>query len=139
MPDFRLPELPDSSRELLERVVQPPNRPPLLYLAMAANAEMLRQYVRVHVAFFGKTSILTPSQVEATVIDAQPSPAWTSRQSAIIALADAVADARALTNEQQRQVDDALDDAERVEILAVASLYLGISATCNVLGIPTEL
>lgn len=32
--------------ELLERVVPPPNRPPLLYLAMAANPEVLRAYVQ---------------------------------------------------------------------------------------------
>lgn len=176
MPNFRLPELPHSSRALLERVVPPPNRPPLLYLAMAANTEILRQYVEgpilslrgllytgqlspgdrelvilrvtarrgaehewgVHVAYFGKTSGLAPSQVEATATDAEPTPPWSARQSAIIALADAVADVRALTNEQQRQIDDALDDAERVEILAVASQYLGISAICNVLAIPTE-
>lgn len=42
----RIPETPQASVELLERVVPPPNRPPLLYLAMAANPEVLRAYVQ---------------------------------------------------------------------------------------------
>lgn len=176
MNDFRLPELPEASRELLERVVPPPNRPPLLYLAMAANPEILRQYVEgpvlslrgllhtgqlpsadrelvilrvtarhraehewgVHVAYFGKTSGLTASQVEATVTDDAPEPAWTPRQRAIITLADAVAAARPLPMQAARLVEESLEAPERVEILAVASQYLGISAICNVLGIPPE-
>ncbi|GAC58705.1 hypothetical protein GOHSU_46_00260 [Gordonia hirsuta DSM 44140 = NBRC 16056] len=41
----RIPQIPQESTELLRRVVPPPNRPPLLYLAMAANPAVLRAYV----------------------------------------------------------------------------------------------
>lgn len=92
----------------------------------------------VHVAYFGKTSGLTASQVTATVTNDAPEPGWTARQRAIIAIADAVADRHSLTDEQDAQVRQELTDAERVEFLAVASLYLGISALCQVLEIPAE-
>lgn len=176
MPEFTLPDLPEESAAILETVVPPPNRPPLLYLAMAANPEVLRRYAEgpilglhgllhtgqldpadrelvilrvtgqqraehewgVHVAYFGKTSGLTRSQVEATVTDAAPEPAWTPRQRAIIAIADAIADQRPLSDADDALIRGTLTDAERVEFLSVASLYLGISALCHTLEIPRE-
>ncbi len=176
MPEFTLPDLPEESKAILEAVVPPPNRPPLLYLAMAANPEVLRTYAEgpilslhgllhtgqldpadrelvilrvtgqqraehewgVHVAYFGKTSGLTDSQVAATVTDAQPDPAWTERQQAIIAIADAIAEQRPLTDTEDAHIRSTLTDAERVEFLSIASLYLGISALCHALGIPRE-
>lgn len=176
MPRFTLPAVPDASRTILESVIPPPNRPPLLYLAMAANPEVLRAYAEgpilglhgllhtgqldpadrelvilrvtgqqraehewgVHVAYFGKTSGLSDSQVAATVTDAAPVPAWTDRQQAIITIADAIAQQRPLTDAEDGHVRSALTDAERVEFLSIASLYLGISALCHVLEIPRE-
>ncbi|MDJ0105189.1 hypothetical protein R4P70_28915 [Rhodococcus sp. IEGM 1241] len=44
MDKFELGDLPEESRALLDAVVPPPNRPPLLYLAMAQNPAVLRAY-----------------------------------------------------------------------------------------------
>ncbi len=176
MTEFRLPDLPEESERILAQVVPPPNRPPLLYLAMGANPGVLRGYAQspilgahgllhtgqlapadrelvilrvtgqrraehewgVHVAYFGATSGLSESQVAATVTDSDPSPAWTQRQRAIIAIADAVVAQRSLDDDEDRRIRAVLTDAERVEFLAVASLYLGIAALCHVLDIPRE-
>lgn len=92
----------------------------------------------VHVAYFGKTSGLTDSQVIATVTDAEPSPAWTERQRAIIAIADATVDRRPLHDQEATMVGSTLTDAERIEFLALSSAYLGIAALCQVLQIPAE-
>jgi alkylhydroperoxidase family enzyme len=176
MPDFTLPDLPDESKAILDAVVPPPNRPPLLYLAMGANPAVLRAYAQgpilglhgllhtgqldpadrelvilrvtgrlraehewgVHVAYFGKTSGLTQSQQASTVTDEAPDPAWSPRQRAIIGIADAVADQRPFTDDEDASIRAVLTDAQRVEFLSVASLYLGISALCRVLEIPRE-
>ncbi|MDM7489355.1 hypothetical protein QT969_13805 [Rhodococcus sp. CSLK01-03] len=176
MPEFELPELPEESRTLLESVVPPPNRPPLLYLAMAANPAVLRGYVEgpilglrgllhtgqlsnadrelcilrvtgqqraehewgVHVAYFGKTSGLTSSQVRATVTDETPEPVWSPRQRAIIAVADAISGLRPFTNDERALVEQELTAAERTEFVAVSALYLGIAAQCRTLEIPPE-
>lgn len=176
MSDFTLPELPAESQAILEKVVPPPYRPPLLYLAMGANPAVLRSYAEgpllslhglmhtgqldpmdrelailqvtgrcraehewgVHVAYFGKTSGLTDSQVNATVTDAEPTPAWTDRQRAIIAIADAIVDRRPLHDHEAALIDSSLTDAERIEFLALSSAYLGIAALCQVLQIPAE-
>ncbi|KRA37859.1 MULTISPECIES: carboxymuconolactone decarboxylase family protein [unclassified Nocardioides] len=176
MNDFTLPELPAESHAILKQVVPPPYRPPLLYLAMAANPAVLRSYAEgpllslhglmhtgqldpmdrelailrvtgrcraehewgVHVAYFGKTSGLTDSQVDATVTDAEPAPTWTDRQRAIIAIADAIVDRRPLDDHEATLIDSTLTDAERIEFLALSSAYLGIAALCQVLEIPAE-
>ncbi|MBM7365353.1 hypothetical protein [Gordonia hydrophobica] len=176
MAEFRLPEIPDASREILDRIVPPPHRPPLLYLAMAANSEVLRQYAEgpilglrgllytgqisnadrelcilrvtgrlraehewgVHVAYFGKTSGLTDSQVRATVTDEHPAPDWTARQRAIIAVADAIAGLRPLGEGDESLVAQELPDDERTEFIAIAAQYLAISAQCRLLSIPVE-
>lgn len=172
----RIPEIPEESAELLRRVVPPPNRPPLLYLAMAANPEVLRSYVEgpilglrgllhtgqlppaerelcilrvtarcraehewgVHVAYFGKTSGLSPVQVAATVLGESADEPWTARQRAIVAVADAMVELRELTDAELAQIDEVLTVATRTEIVAVAAQYLGISATCRALGLPPE-
>lgn len=176
MPAFDMPQLPEESLEILHRLVPPPNRPPLLYLAMAANPAVLRAYADgpilglkgllhtgqlsppdrelvilrvtgkcraehewgVHVAYFGKTSGLSRSQVDATVTGAHPTPAWTLRQLAIIAIADAIVERRAFTPEETELIWEELGAAERTEFIAVAALYLGIAAQCAALQIPTE-
>lgn len=92
----------------------------------------------VHVAYFGKSSGLSRSQVQATATDAPPEPAWTSRQRAILALADAVADCRPLAAEEAELVAACVTRSERTEFVALASLYLGISAMCRVFEVPGE-
>ena len=165
------------ARRLLEKIVPPPHRPPLLYLELAANPEVVRGFVEgpiaglrgllhtgqissadrelcilrvtarkravhewgVHVAYFGKTSGLTRSQVEATASsDVQPDPPWTERQRAIIAIADAVADCRALGDGDARLVAESTGPAERAEFIVLAALYLGISAMCAAFEVPLE-
>ncbi|MEE4025494.1 hypothetical protein V1Y59_20590 [Gordonia sp. PKS22-38] len=178
MPDdtFDLPPLPPESAALLDKVVPPPHRPPLLYRAMAANPGVLRGYIEqpilglrgllhtgqlsaderelcvlrvtakcdaehewgVHVAYFGKTSGLTQSQIDATVLDTDPEPGWSTRQRAVLDIVDAVVDMRRLDAAELAAIDRTLTIETRTEIVAVASLYLGISATCRVLGIPPE-
>lgn len=169
--------IPPEARLLLEKLVPPPHRPPLLYLELAANPEVMRGFVEgpiaglrgllytgqlsnadrelcilrvtarkraihewgVHVAYFGKTSGLTTSQIEATASSTTlPEPAWTARQRAIIAIADAVADCRALGDEESRLVEQTMERAERAEFIVLASLYLGISAMCAVFEVPLE-
>ena len=167
---------PEAQR-LLEKIVPPPYRPPLLYLEVAANPEVMRALVEgpiaglrgllytgqiansdrelcilrvtarkraihewgVHVAYFGKKSGLTRSQVEATAASTVvPDPSWTDRQRAIIAIADAVAECRALSDDEARLVGQTMARAERAEFIALASLYLGISAMCAVFEVPLE-
>jgi hypothetical protein len=170
-------QLSPEAQRLLEKIVPPPNRPPLLYLELAANAAVVRSFAEgpiaglrglmhtgqvsaadrelcilrvtarkgaahewgVHVAYFGKKSGLSPSQVEATATAAvAPQPAWTARQAAIIAIADAVADCRALTADERSLVGGTMTDADRAEFVVLASLYLGIAAMCAVFEVPVE-
>ncbi|NMD55937.1 MULTISPECIES: carboxymuconolactone decarboxylase family protein [Tsukamurella] len=176
MSAFKLPDIPAESRAILDRLVPPPHRPPLLYLAMAANPEVLRAYAEgpilglrgllytgqvgkadrelcilrvtarcraehewgVHVAYFGKTSGLSDSQVRSTVTDETPTPAWSDRQRAVIAIADSIAGMRPFTEQEDHVIGRELTDAERTEFVATAALYLGISAQCRTLEIPPE-
>jgi alkylhydroperoxidase family enzyme len=92
----------------------------------------------VHVAYFGKTSGLSPSQVAATATDAVPEPAWNPRQRAILAIADAVAECRELSPDAAEGVAANLTVAERTEFVVLASLYLGIAAMCRVFEVPPE-
>lgn len=164
------------ARQLLETIVPPPHRPPLLYLELARNVGVVRAFVAgpiaglrglmhtgqlapadrelcilrvtarkraghewgVHVAYFGRSCGLTPSQIEATATDADCVPAWSERQRAILVLADAVADCRELSAVDAQRVATALTPSERVEFVALASLYLGIAAMCRVLEVPLE-
>lgn len=176
VPGFDLPAIPPESRALIDKVVPPPNRPPLLYLAMAANPAVFRAYVEgpilglrgllhtgqlsnsdrelcilrvtarrraehewgVHVAYFGKTSGLSTSQIRATVTDEVPDPQWTGRQLAILAIADAIADLRPFTESEAALIGATLTEADRTEFVAIAALYLGIAAQCRTLQIPPE-
>jgi 4-carboxymuconolactone decarboxylase len=92
----------------------------------------------VHVAYFGKTSGLTGSQVAATVTNAEPTPAWTEKQRAIIVVADAIVDRRPFTGDESALVRATLTDGERTEFVALSSLYLGVAAVCAVLEVPAE-
>ncbi|HEU0192046.1 MAG TPA: carboxymuconolactone decarboxylase family protein [Mycobacterium sp.] len=176
MPGFELPEVSPEAQTLLDKVVPPPNRPPLLYLAMAANPAVFRAYAEgpilglrgllytgqvsnadrelcilrvtarrgaehewgVHVAYFGKTSGLTASQVRATVTDETPDPQWTDRQRGVLAVADAVADVRSFSDAEAALIHRTLTEADRAEFVATAALYLGIATQCRVLEIPPE-
>lgn len=170
-------EISPEAQRLIEKIVPPPYRPPLLYLEVAANPGVMRALVEgpvaglrgllhtgqlssadrelcilrvtarkravhewgVHVAYFGKTSGLTRSQIDATAAPTvQPDPPWTDRQRAIIAIADAVADGRALDAGAASLVAATMDRAERAEFVVLASLYLGISAMCAVFEVPLE-
>jgi len=166
---------PEAQR-LLEVIVPPPHQPPLLYLELAANTEVIRCFIErpiaglrglmhtgqltpadrelcilrvtarkraahewgVHVAYFGRSSGLSKSQVEATATDAPPDPPWTDRQRAIIAVTDAVADCRSLDAQEEALAARELARPERVEFVALAALYLGISSMCRVFGVPPE-
>lgn len=172
MPESISPE----ARQLVERIVPPPYRPPRLYLELARNPAVVRAFVEgpiaglrglmhtgqlapadrelcilrvtarrraahewgVHVAYFGRASGLTPSQAEATATGLAADPPWTERQLAILAIADAAADCRGLAAPEEARVAVALAPAERVEFVALASLYLAIAAMCRVLDVPTE-
>ena len=92
----------------------------------------------VHVAYFGKTSGLSRSQVEATATGATPAPVWTPRQRAVLAVADAVADCRPLPAAQAELVTTCMTRSEHTEFVALASLYLAISAMCCVFEVPVE-
>lgn len=92
----------------------------------------------VHVAYLGRSSGLSESQVQATATDASPSPDWSPRQRAVLAIADAVADCRELTIDEAGRVDQQLSPPERIEFVALASLYLGVAAMCCVLRVPVE-
>jgi alkylhydroperoxidase/carboxymuconolactone decarboxylase family protein YurZ len=168
-------ESPEVTR-LLQKLVPPPYRPPLLYREIARNEAVARcfaegpiagprgllhtgqldpgerelcilrvtakKYARhewgVHVAYFGRSSGLTASQIDATATGAVPQPAWTARQRAILAITDAVAECRALTDDERGAVNTCLTAAERTEFTVLASLYLAIAAMCSVLEVPVE-
>ena len=168
--------IPAESVELLNTVVPPPNRPPLLYQEMAVNTAVLRGYIErpilgtrgllytgqmtsqdrelcilrvtgrkravhecgVHVAYFGRTSGLSESQVAATATNSQPTPDWTDRQRAVIAIADAVVNFRPLAGRSAELVKAEMDVTERAEFIALASQYLAISSMCRVLEVPVE-
>lgn len=61
MPAFDQPALPDESLEILRELVPPPNRPPLLYLAMAVNPAVLRAYA--HGPIIGLKGLLYTGQL----------------------------------------------------------------------------
>lgn len=73
-----------------------------------------------------------------TATDADPQPAWTLRQLAIIAIADAIVDRRPFTDDETELIWEELGAAERTEFIALAALYLGIAAQCIALQIPVE-
>ncbi len=90
----------------------------------------------VHVAFFAAAAGLTPRAIAATVRD-DPA-AWTSREAALLAAVDALHERATLDDAAFARLRDHFDEAQIVEICALAGNYHAVSYLCNVAGLEPE-
>jgi alkylhydroperoxidase family enzyme len=92
----------------------------------------------VHVAFFARAAGLDEAQVAATRHGAAGDAVWTPRDAALIAACDALHERADLPHDVWAQLRAAYDDAQIVEIIALAGLYHFVSFMTNALRLPLE-
>lgn len=92
----------------------------------------------VHIAFFAKTSGLTPQQIHSTVHGGAGDPIWSKSEALLIRLVDAL--------HEKADVDDALWQALRetfseeqlIELIVLTGFYHMVSFVTNALRLPLE-
>jgi alkylhydroperoxidase family enzyme len=90
----------------------------------------------VHVAFFAGQAGFTPAQIAATVTgDLAP---WTARERLLIGLCDALHDHATIDDELAAALRAELDDAQLIELVALAGQYHMVSYLTQVAGLALE-
>lgn len=92
----------------------------------------------VHVALFAGKAALSPENTAATAHAASDAACWTPAESALIAAVDALHDTATLDQETYGRLSAHFDDAQIVEILALAGQYRMVSYLVNALALPAE-
>ena len=92
----------------------------------------------VHVAFFGRAAGFGEAELAAIVAGDPTAPVWSPREAALIAACDALHDGADLPEEVWAPLRAAFDDAQIVEIVALAGYYHLVSFLTNALRLPLE-
>jgi len=85
----------------------------------------------VHVAFFGAAAGLTPEQIRATVRGDHRDPCWSVEDALVIELADLLHDRATVPSDRFDALSDAFDEAQLIELLALAGQYHAVSYLVN--------
>lgn len=92
----------------------------------------------VHVAAFAKAAGLSESDVRHTVsVPADPD-AWAPHEAALIAMVDALHETSTIGDDTWAALASHYDEAQIVEVVALAGWYTMISFVCNALRVPLE-
>jgi alkylhydroperoxidase family enzyme len=92
----------------------------------------------VHAAVFGPQVQLTGQKLTATVNAAGDDPAWSDHDRLLIALADELHDTGTLTDDTYAALAANYDEAQLVELIALAGQYHVVAYLANALGVELE-
>jgi alkylhydroperoxidase family enzyme len=92
----------------------------------------------VHAAVFGAQVGLTGDKLAATVTAGSDDAAWTQREALLIALVDELHDSRTITDATWEALAANYDEAQLVELVALAGQYHAVSFMANALGVERE-
>jgi alkylhydroperoxidase family enzyme len=92
----------------------------------------------VHAAVFGPQVQLTGHKLEATVSAAADDPVWSEHDKLLITLADELHDTATMSDETYAALADSYDEAQLVELVALAGQYHVVSFMANALGVDRE-
>lgn len=92
----------------------------------------------VHAAVFGPQVGLTGDKLAATVTAAPEAPPWTAREALLVALADELHDTSTVSDHTWNALTEHYDEAQLVELVALAGQYHAVSFMANALGVERE-
>lgn len=92
----------------------------------------------VHVSGFSAKAGLTPEQIAATVHAAPSAKCWSPRESLLLQVCDALAEASRLDEPLWQALSTELHDEAIVELLLLISFYRMVSTLTGVLQLPLE-
>ncbi len=92
----------------------------------------------VHVAFFAERAALTQAEIAALAAKDAHAHAWPADESAIIALCDDLHATTRLSDETWSVLRASFDDAQILELIALAGFYRTVAYYCNALELPLE-
>jgi 4-carboxymuconolactone decarboxylase len=92
----------------------------------------------VHAAVFGAQVGLTGAKLAATVTAAADDPAWTEREALLIALVDELHDTGNVADATWEALAARYDEAQLVELVALAGQYHAVAFMANALGVQLE-
>lgn len=92
----------------------------------------------VHAAVFGPQVGLTGAKLAATVTAAASDPIWNEREALLIAFADELHDTGTVSGNTWTAMAAAYDEAQLVELVALAGQYHAVSYLANALGVERE-
>jgi 4-carboxymuconolactone decarboxylase len=85
----------------------------------------------VHVTFFGKPLGFTDEQLRSTVHGSPEDPCWDADQSAVFQLCDELHDTGTLSDQLWEVLATRFDEAQILELIAIAGWYHLIGYVCN--------
>ncbi|MDX2238596.1 MAG: carboxymuconolactone decarboxylase family protein [Hyphomonadaceae bacterium] len=91
----------------------------------------------VHVAFFAERARLTPDEIAALAGDGVCN-SWSAAERTVIAACDELHATARLSDATWRALAAAFDEAQIMEVIALAGFYRTVSYFCNGLGLPPE-
>jgi alkylhydroperoxidase family enzyme len=93
----------------------------------------------VHAAVFGAQVGLTGAKLAATVTAAADDDgAWTEREALLVALVDELHDTSTVSDQTWKALTARYDEAQLVELVALAGQYHAVSFMANALGVELE-
>ncbi len=92
----------------------------------------------VHVAMWAERAGLTPEQVDATVLGGPDDPAWAEGDGDLVAMVDELHDAGAVTDATWARLAERWDDAQLLDLLALAGWYHAVAYVANGAGVERE-
>jgi alkylhydroperoxidase family enzyme len=94
----------------------------------------------VHAAVFGPQVGLTGDKLAATVTAAPDDDAapWTAREAVLVALVDELHDTSTVSDHTWTALAEDYDEAQLVELVALAGQYHAVSFMANALGVERE-
>jgi alkylhydroperoxidase family enzyme len=92
----------------------------------------------VHIAFFAEKVGFDAERIAATVHGAADAPCWSADERALLAAVDDLVDRRTIGDETWAELAAHFDEAQIIEVIALAGYYHTISFLCRALDLPLE-
>lgn len=92
----------------------------------------------VHIAFFAEKVGFDAERIAATVHGPTDAPCWSADEQALLAAVDDLVDRRTIGDETWARLATHFDEAQIVEVIALAGYYHTISFLCRALDLPLE-
>jgi alkylhydroperoxidase family enzyme len=92
----------------------------------------------VHIAFFAEKVGFDAEKIAATVHGSAGAPCWSTDEQALLAAVDDLVDRRTIGDETWARLAAHFDEAQIIEVIALAGYYHTISFLCRALDLPLE-